>query len=85
MRDGSQQTQQNAQEGAFWNYALPSPGELQVLRLRAELDQKEAAEHINVSRKTIVAYENGRFSPSIETTRQLLGLYRAEIVSGDSG
>jgi len=62
-----------------WNYALPAPGELRVLRLKAGLSQHEAAEHVGVSRQTIHAWEDGDVSPSLETTRKLLGLFRAEI------
>lgn len=66
-----------------WNYGLPAPGELRVLRLRASLTQDDVAEHMGVSRQTIYAWENGDVSPSLQTTRRLLGLYRAEIAGGD--
>ncbi len=80
MPDGTHRGAERAPDQVRgWSYALPAPGELRVLRDRAELSQDDVAEHIGVSRQTIHAWESGTVSPSIETTRELLGLYRAEI------
>ena len=67
-----------------WNYALPTAGELAILRDRAGLTQLDVAEQIGVNRKTIMAWEGGDSSPSIDVTRELLAIYRAEIVSKNS-
>ena len=65
-----------------WKYALPTPHELFLLRRYAQLSQTDVGDHLDVSRQTVGRWESGEISPSIETTRDLLGLYRATIVSG---
>ena len=37
------------------------------LRMRLEMTQAQLAEHVGVARVSIVAIENGRFIPTIET------------------
>lgn len=64
-----------------WSYAIPAPGELRALRLRTDLSQTDVAEHLGVSRQTIVAWESGDVSPSLDSARQMLGLYRATIAA----
>lgn len=66
-----------------WLYVMPEPGELRALRLCTGLSQNEVAEHVGVSRQTVTAWESGDVSPSLETARKLLGLYRASIVGGE--
>ena len=45
---------------------------LQAVRLRAGLKQEAVATDIGVSRATIVAYENGRTSPSVKDLAAIL-------------
>lgn len=64
-----------------FGYTLPTSGELQVLRDQAGLEKQEVAERLDVDRNTIRHWETGRFSPSLETTKEMLAMYRAEIAS----
>lgn len=64
-----------------WDYAFPTAGELAVLRDRAGVTQADVANRLDVNRKTVMAWESGSSSPSLEITRELLGIYRAEILS----
>jgi len=64
-----------------FGYTIPTPGELAVLRDRAELTKTEVAERLDVDRDTIRHWETGRSSPCLETVKELLAMYRAEIAS----
>lgn len=84
MRQGLQDTTEPDRDVRPWLYTMPEPGELRALRLCTNLSQSDVAEHVGVSRQTITAWESGDVSPSLETARELLGLYRATLVGGDN-
>lgn len=64
-----------------WNYALPTAGELAALRDQAGLSQQDVSQRIGVKRQTLGRWEKGDASPSVDTARELLGIYRASIIS----
>lgn len=40
-----------------------------------EMTQAELAKRVNVTRQTIIAIEQGRYSPSLETAFQIAGVF----------
>jgi putative transcriptional regulator len=62
---------------------------IRALRFAAgEMTQADLAERIGVTRQTVIAIEQGRYSPSLEMAFQIarvFGVPRAEVVSYDPG
>ncbi|PKQ37231.1 MAG: transcriptional regulator [Actinobacteria bacterium HGW-Actinobacteria-1] len=49
---------------------------IRALRFAAgEMTQAELAKRVNVTRQTIIAIEQGRYSPSLETAFQIAGVF----------
>ena len=53
---------------------------IRALRLaRGEMTQAELADHIGVTRQTIIAIEQGRYSPSLEVAFQIARVFRVPL------
>lgn len=53
--------------------------ELRLHRQQAGLTQEELAKKLNVSRQTLIAIENGKYSPSLEFAFELAAELNVEI------
>lgn len=51
---------------------------LKAARVNAGLTQKQAAEAMRISNKTLCAWENGKQFPSVIRAKELCELYRVE-------
>lgn len=52
---------------------------LKELRARDGLTQSDLAEHLDVSRQTIIALENGRYDPSLPLAFRISAAFRLPI------
>jgi putative transcriptional regulator len=46
---------------------------------RGEMTQAQLADHVGVTRQTIIAIEQGRYSPSLEMAFQIAGVFRVPL------
>jgi len=59
---------------------LPISNEIRRLRFEhGEMTQKELAERVEVTRQTIVAIENAKYSPSLEVAFRIAAVFQEEI------
>lgn len=56
-------------------FRIPTPTELQELRLIVGLTQQEVADELGISRTTISHWESGVQSPSLNQARDLIAVY----------
>jgi putative transcriptional regulator len=53
---------------------------IRVLRFaHGEMTQAQLAEHVGVTRQTIIAIEQGRYSPSLEMAFQIARVFRVQL------
>jgi len=53
---------------------------IRVLRFtHGEMTQAQLAEHVGVTRQTIIAIEQGRYSPSLEVAFQIARVFRVPL------
>jgi len=53
--------------------------DIRELRDHAEMTQAELAERIGVTRQTVIAIEQGKYSPSLELAFQIAGVFDVTI------
>ena len=59
---------------------LPISNEIRRLRFEnSEMTQKELADRVGVTRQTIVAIENAKYSPSLEVAFKIAEVFQQEI------
>lgn len=59
---------------------LPITNEIRRLRFEnGEMTQKELADRVGVTRQTIVAIENAKYSPSLEVAFKIAEVFQEEI------
>ena len=59
---------------------LPISNEIRRLRFEnGEMTQKELADRVGVTRQTIVAIENAKYSPSLEVAFKIAEVFQQEI------
>lgn len=66
-------------------YYIPTGPELLFIRDYLELTQKEVAQNINVSDRTLRNWENQEASPTVKQLRVLLTYYKLELLKKENG
>lgn len=52
---------------------------MEAARVNAKLTLEQACEKLGISKATLISYEKGRTSPTIETAMKMCDLYRVNI------
>jgi len=59
-----------------WQYKLPTPNQLRIMRLYLDLPQTQVANDLGVKARTLRSWEKGDTSPSLKNVDDLLTYYR---------
>lgn len=60
---------------------MPLKNNVRALRKQQSLRQEDLAEALGVSRQTVIAIENGRYSPSLELALKMARYFKTSVES----